>query len=271
MSGQFIGRGLDFNGMPFARYTNPDDEGELPYLVKGLFQVPIGWRGDADVDQFDNVETTDRKKLATDLGRPPRVARPPVLRDDIDGRAFIAIGRYNGGNMFEVHIGRAADDYDAIIDALRDDDLSDEDYDALDMKYDQSAEETLNAEFDNPAEVFALYHGEGWQDEPEETSSWAEGSGDSGGSFDTPDVDVDGDAVEHPTEQEVEFAQGISEKLAGTGVSPDNEIFPTGDGENTDLAGIVDANSDQFNVEPDVAAIREVVYENTAHLDEGDI
>lgn len=264
MSGQFVGRGLDFNGMPFARYTNADDD-EAAYLVKGLFQVPIGWRGDTDVEEYGEVPTTDRSKLATDLGRPPRVARPPVLRDDIDGRAFIAIGRYNGGNMHEVHIGRAEDDYDEFLATLRDN--SEPDYDGFDMKYDQDADETLAAEFDSDG-IYALYHGEGWQDEPEETQGWGDGGDSSnGGSFDTPDVDVDSDSVDHPTAQEVEFAEGIAEKIAGTGVSPDDAIFPVeGEDENTDLAGVVAANDDQFQVDPDVESIREVVYENTAHL-----
>ena len=100
MSGQFTARALDFNGMPFARYADG-------YLVKGLLQVPIGWRGQADVEQYDNVPSTDRSKLSTDLGRPPRIARPPVLRDDLDGRTFVEIDRYNGGNMYEVHVGPA--------------------------------------------------------------------------------------------------------------------------------------------------------------------
>jgi len=274
MAGQFVGRGLDFNGMPFARYTDPDGE-DLPYLVKGLFQVPIGWRGDADVEQFGEVPTTDRSKLAMaesngGMGRAPRVARPPVLRDDIDGRSFIALGRYNGGNMHEVHIGRAVDDYGLILDTMNNDDDPSDHFDALDMKYDEDADERLSAEFDNPAQIYALYHGEGWQGEPEETQGWSEAESNEGGSFDTPDVDIDGDSVDHPTEQEVEFAQGIAEKLAGTGVSPEDAIFPTDEG-NVDLSGIVQANADQFKVDPDVESIREIVYENTAHLDETDL
>lgn len=277
MAGQFIGRGLDFNGMAFARYTAPDD-GDLPYLVKGLFQVPLGWRGDADIDQYggDAVETTDRSKLARaekngGLGRAPRVARPPVLRDDLDGRSFIAIGRYNGGNMHEVHIGRAEDDYTDIMEAINaDEDDVDDLYDAIDMRYDQSADETLNAEFDNPASIYGLYEGEGWLTVPDETQDALDADGDSGGSFDTPDVDIDGDSVDHPTEQEVEFAEGIAEKLAGTGVSPEDDIFPTDEG-NVDLEGIVQANTDQFQVTPDVDAIREVVYENTSHLSTEDL
>lgn len=269
MSGQFVGRGLDFNGMPFARYNVAEDEDDNDYLVKGLFQVPIGWRGDTDVEEYGEVPTTDRSKLATDLGRPPRVARPPVLRDDIDGRAFIAIGRYNGGQMHEVHIGRGADDYEDILELTRDGDLSDDDYDAIDMKYDQSPEERLSAEFNNPSEAYALYTGEGWQDEPEGADPFGSSTSAEGGSFDV-DVEVDEDEVDHPTEQEVEFAEMVSEKIAGTGVSPDEEIFPVDDGK-VDLEGLVGSNSGEFQVTPDVDAIRTVVYENTAHLNPDDL
>jgi hypothetical protein len=275
MSGQRIGRALDFNGMPFARFTDPD-EGDQPYLVKGLFQAPIGWRGDADVEQFEDVPTTDRSELARSesrggLGRPPRVVRPALLRDDIDGRSFIALGRYNGGQMYETHVGRALDDYDEFTETLLDDEDVDDLYDEIGLKYDQDADERLAAEFDNPKEVFGLYHGEGWQDEPENVDWGISGSGSEGGSFDTPDVEVDDDAVEHPTEQEVAFAEGVAEKIAGTGASPDDEIFPISDDESVGLEGLVDHNSDSFQVDPDLDAIREVVYENTGHLDASDL
>ena len=257
MSGQFVGRGLDFNGMPFARYT---DDG---YLVKGLFQVAIGWRGDADVEEYDNVPTTDRSELATDLGRKPRVARPPVLRDDIDGRAFIGIGRYNGGQMHEVHIGRAEESYDDILAAMRDND--DPDYDGLDMKYDQSPEERLAAEFEDASDIYALYHGEGWQSEPDNKQSVLgdEGADTDGGSFDVDDVDDD--AIDHPTSEETTFAKTVAEKLAGTGATPD-EAFESKGG----LEGLVEANSDNFDQEYDIEAIRAEVYANTDHLAEDD-
>jgi len=275
MSGQRIGRALDFNGMPFARFTDPD-EGDDPYLVKGLFQAPIGWRGDADVEQFDHVETTDRSELARaesrgGLGRPPRVARPAILRDDIEGRSFIALGRYQGGQMYETHVGRALDDYSDFLSLLLDDEDPSDEYDEIGLKYDQDADEVLASEFDNPREVYGLYHGEGWQDEPENADWGVSGADNDGGNFDTPDVDVDDDSIEHPTEQERAFAEGVAEKIAGTGADPDDAIFPISDDENVGLEGLVDHNSDSFQVEPDVDAIREVVYENAGHLDTDDL
>jgi hypothetical protein len=62
----------------------------------------------------------------------------------------------------------------------------------------------------------------------------------------------------------------VVEKIAGTGVSPDEEIFPV-DGGKVDLSGLVGANSGEFQVTPDVAAIREYVYENTQHLSTEDL
>lgn len=273
MSGQRIGRALDFNGMPFARFTDPDD-GD-PYLVKGLFQAPIGWRGDADVEQFDTVPTTDRSELARSesrggRGRPPRVARPAVLREDIDGRAFLALGRYQGGQMYETHVGRALDDYEEFVTTMRNDEDVDDLYDEVGLKYDQSADERLSAEFDNPKAIYGLYHGEGWQDEPAD-ADWGV-SDSTGGSFDTPDIEVDDDSIAHPTDQERVFAEGVAEKIAGTGAKPENDIFPVGDdGETVDLAALVAHNEDQFQVEPDADAIREIIYENVGHLDTDDL
>lgn len=253
MSGQFVGRGLDFNGMPFSRYT---DDG---YLVKGLFQVPIGWRGDADVEQYDNVPTTNRKELATDLNRAPRVIRPPVLRDDIDGRAFIGIGRYNGGNMYEVQMGRAQDDYGDVF-------TDDADFDELSMQYSQEADEVLAEAFDDPASVFALYHGEGWQPEPDNAQPFGDGDseGGDGGSF---DVGVADDETAGLTDAEQSFADTISEKIAGRDIHLDDEVFDVGDGEKGDLAALVEHNAGAFDTDdPNVDGIRASIVDQTDHL-----
>lgn len=256
IAGQFIARAFDFNGRPSARYK---DDG---YLVKGLFQHPLGWF-DRDTEDYD-VETTDRSKLARaqsngGLGRPPRVARPPVLRDDIDGESvFVEIDHYNGGPMLEATI--AFNDFEGD---------NWEDATQLEPRYEESPEEVLAATFEEPNEVYSLYHGDGWQPKPDNaqpvmgTDQDEDGGG---GSFDLGDTDVDDDAVEHPTDDEREFAQMVSEKIAGTGATPD-EAFASQGG----LEGIVGNNADQFGVTPDVEAIRTVVYENTSHLDVDDI
>ena len=258
MSGQFLSRALDFNGLPFARYT---DDG---YLMKGLYQAPIGWRGDADVDQFESVPSTNRKELATDLGRPPRVARPPLLRDDIDGRIAIDLGRLNGGDMYEIHSIRALDDYGDYLNG-------EEDADEIDMRYDNAPEERLAEEFDNPDEIYTLYTGEGWQDTPNNAQNVTDNSGeDGGGSFDVDVSDGGGDEVSHPTDDEVEFAQMVAEQIAGTNADPREAIF-NADGNDVDLEGLIGANSGNFGTTPDVAAITEEVFERADHLSTNDL
>jgi hypothetical protein len=262
VSGQRVGRALDFNGMPFARYT------EDGYLIKGLFQAPKGWRGDADVEQYDDVPTTDRSELASKrdgLGRPPRTARPPVLRDDIDGRIFIATGRYNGGRMHEVHVGRAMDDYDGFFETLAANERPD--YDEVEMKYDQDAEETLADAFEDPSQAYGLYHGAGWMPKPDNAQDFGGDGGDDteGGSFDMSMADDSDDGVDHPTEQETQFGEMVAEKLAGTGADPSDEVFEAG-GESVSLDGLVEANEGNFDADPDVDAIRSVIEDNVDHL-----
>lgn len=265
IAGQFIMRALDFNGRPSARYK---DDG---YLVKGLFQHPLGWF-DRDTENYgDLVETTDRSKLARSpdsggLGRPPRVARPPVLRDDIEGEsAFIEIGRYNGGNMLEATIAFNDFDSDNYEEATQ-----------IEPRYEQEPEEVLVEEFDadSATDVYSLFHGDGWQPEPDNAGE-GESEDTSGASFDVDvdtgdDDDADDGGVEHPTDDEVQFGEMVAEKLAGTGATPDQEIFPV-DGGKTDLEGLVGHNAEEFAETPDVDAIREVVYENVNHLDTEDL
>lgn len=261
ISGQFILRALDFNGRPSARFK------EDGYLVKGLFQHPLGWF-DRDTENYgDLVETTDRSNLARSadrggLGRPPRVARPPVLRSDIeDEEVFIEIGRYNGGDMLEATI--AFNDFEggAVEEATQ-----------IEMAYEQEPEEILKEEFDveNTTEVYDLYHGDGWQPEPDNAGD-GETDDTSGGSFDvdvdTGDDDSDDDGI---TEDEQSFGQMVAENIAGSDATPDMDIF-TVQGENTDLEGLVGDNADQFSETPDIDNIREVIYENASHLDVEDL
>lgn len=265
ISGQRAGRILDFNGLPFTRHT------EDGYLVKGLFQAPLGWRntngGMSDKEQYGVTKTRDELK---EEGTYPRVARPPVLRDDIDGRVFFGIGRFLGGNGFEPTIGRAADDYDAVMETLsnNDDVPWEKEYetDILDMKYDQSPEETLAAAFEDASEIYSLYHGAGWQDEPDNAQAILgdEGADTDGGSFDV-EMDDD-DAIDHPTDEETTFAKTVAEKLAGSDATPDDAFESKGG-----LEGLVEENADAFEHETDIEAIRADVYAHTDHLNEDDL
>lgn len=281
ISGQFIGQALDFNGRPSARFK---DDG---YLVKGLLQNPLGWF-DRDEDNYpDLVDTTNRRDIASRDGKgmPPRFARPAVLRDDVEGReVFIDIARYNDGNMLSATTAFNEGDWtiEEYLDAAGGSDSVFETLDSLEgpqPRYEESPEEVLVGAFDLDSGddieyLYDLHDGNGWQPIPDNAFYGVgdQGSdGDSGGSFDTPELA--GDSVEHPTDQEVEFAEMLSEMLAGTGADPDDGgTFkdPTGDGF-TDLEGVVGHNADQFSVTPSVDAIREVIYENVSHLDADDL
>lgn len=270
ITGQFVLRALDFHGRPSARYNSDG------YLVPGVLQHPLGWF-DRDEKNYE-VETTDRSELARDpsrggLGRPPRVVRPPILRDDIRGEeVFVEIDRYGGGNMYEVTT--AFNDFESdpanateigLSYASADEIEGDASWNVNRNPYDV-IEEELGSDFE-----LATYHGDGWQpkvdaaDEPEEDTS--------GGSFDV-DVDtgsVDEDSsVEHPTDNEVEFGEMVSEGLAGTNAKPSMEVFNTPDGK-VDLETFVGMNEGEFDADPDVSAIREVVYENVDHLSVDDL
>ncbi|WP_226041215.1 hypothetical protein [Natrinema sp. DC36] len=263
MAGQFILRALDINGLPSARYK---DDG---YLVKGVLQHPLGWF-DRDTENY-NVDSTDRSKLARDasnggLGRPPRVVRPLILQKDLEGESvFIGIDRYNGGRMLEATTAYndfEGDDYESATD--------------IDLHYEPEIDDIICEEFDvdDPTEVYELYHGDGWQpkidggDEGNDTDT-------SGASFDVSmgddEDESDDSGVDHPTEDEQQFGQMISEQIAGrTDADPDDDIFEGADGK-TDLEGLVGLNAEQFSVTPDVDAIRTVVYSNTDHLNTGDL
>lgn len=268
MTGTIIGRTLDFNGLPWARFTGLDDES--PYLVKGLFQPPIGWRGEADEDFYgsDNVESTDRSELARPvdnggLGRKPRVARPPVLRPDMDGRFFISISRFNGGRMGEANLGFGVDDYDAFVESMEQressyDDIDYDGYDELDLRYAEDADEVLAAEFEGTiADIYDWYGGEGWQNKPDNAFEGTDSNG--SGGFDLGDDD-DNSAVEHPTEQERRFAQMIVQKMAGRDIDPEDDDAFEVDGETMNLSEIIDHNEGNFDVEPSKEAIRDEVY-----------
>lgn len=265
MSGQFIGRALDYNGLPFARYT---DDG---YLVKGLYQAPIGWRSN-DSEEYDR-DVPSRNDLKFDIERYPRVARPPILRDDLEGRSFIAVGRYNGGDGLEGWVGRSMDSYTEVVEAIADDVGRDElPFDPLDMKYEgDRPDERLN-EFANPDEVYTLYHGEGWQDEPDNAQSIsADGDGgDNGGSFDVPSDDND-DAIEHPTDEEETFAKTVSEQITGA-VNDDGEQATPDEAfsEQGGLEGVVESNAGNFDNETDLEAIRTAIYTYTDELSADD-
>ncbi len=238
LSGQFLGRALDFNGLPFAGY---DTNGDQTY---GLFQVANGWR---------EANRSKRGEMASN-GKAPRVARPPILRDDVDR---IAVEIYRSGQAYYINFGHAQDDYEEIIDG-------DGSFESIEFQYADDAAERIASEFDD--DVTSWYKDDGWNDALNLDNKTEDG-GSSGGSFDI-NVDEDGDdgdEVAHPTDNEREFAEMVVEKIEGTGADPSDAIFGNGD-EKTDLDGLVAANEGNFDVTPNVDAIDTHIRENCSHL-----
>lgn len=179
MSGQRIGRTLDTNGVPFAKWT---DSG---YLVKGLYQAPEEWSG---------ANGSRRKELA-DNGKAPRVARAPVIREDVvDTEVLIDLSRYQGGRGYEVHVfdaeafeGEFGGTRTTPIDDIgRTGQYNDLDTDAeITMRFNEDVDDVLAEE-----EIRThMYTGEGWQSEPPNAQDPIVKS------FDT-SLDVDDDADE---------------------------------------------------------------------------
>ena len=215
MSGQILGRAFDFNGRPFAEYK---DDG---YLMKGLFQVPSGWR--------------TNRRACLDAGRKPRVARAPVLRDDVKGeRVTITIGRYNGGRMYEAH---------AYLGTEQDEDAE------LDMLYDEDADDVMAEQ----EYGMSLYHGQGWQDKPANAEAPAQG-------FDIQVQTNEPAEVDGLTDSQLAFVDSVVNALSDTDLTPD-EAFNGG------LAGLME----QHGVTGDVDEIAEAVFDNTPHLDVDDL
>jgi hypothetical protein len=236
LSGQFLGRALDFNGLPFAGY---DANGSQTH---GLFQVANGWR---------EANRSKRGEMASN-GKAPRVVRPPILRDDIDD---IAVEIYRSGQAYYINFGHAQDDYSEIIDG-------DESFESIDFQYAENAAETIASEFDDDPTNW--YEDDGWN-EGLNLDNKSEGGSSDGSSFDIDVNEGDDDDPEHPTDNEVEFANMVVEKIEGTGADPADAIFGDGD-EKTDLEGLVAANEGNFDVTPDVAAIDATIRENASHL-----
>jgi len=251
--GQFLARSLDFNGMVYARYNDND------YLTKGLLQAPLGWRED-DVENYD-VETTDRGKLAAPkdsggLGRPPRIARPIVLRDELqDTRAEIRMSWLGDSQQRRSFDGVFVDGEEL--------DLSNAYADGSGYDFpDAVIEDRLDV--DDADTVYSMYHGDGWQPQPEGYSVDAEEEDTSGGSFDmgvsTDDTDDGG-----LSDDEQQFAEMVTEQLTGTGAHPDDEVFLDG---SEDLIGLVQHNLSNFGTDdPNVDAIRSFIVENSSHID----
>lgn len=267
MSGERLARTLDFNGRPFASWT---DDG---YLVKGLYQVADGWR-DAD---------SSGKRQMKDDGLAPRVARAPILRqrteyewsDDgdledatlldepKDQRVLIDISRFQGGRGYEVHV-LDADEFEDEFGSLdaelprTDDGYVDRELESdgieLGMPYTAAADEIL----EQAGYSVHMYTGDGWQDEPDD---WSPQSTSEVGEF---GVSASSGDAEGFTPKQQQFVDETVGELKGSGMTPE-EMFDGG------LAGLIGKFSGQFDVVPDVEDVRESIYAEVSHLDVDDL
>lgn len=265
LSGQRIGRVLDFNGQPFAKWT---DDPQDPYLVKGLLQPAAEWP-DAN---------SDRRSEMAQNGLAPRIARAPVFRERVDviyddegsieeitvedeGEldAVIDISRWNGGRGYEVHV---FDDEEFVaehgsLDAeLPRDSNNIVDSEAeVDMRYQPLADEVL----EQVGYRMHMHTGAGWQDQP---ANWEPESTSSVGSFgisaDTDDGEG-GFSAEHEA-----FVEEIVGELSGSGMTPE-EAFSGG------LAALIGKKEDMFSRVPDVDEVRREVYARLDYLDSADL
>lgn len=172
VSGNRIGRILDFNGVPFAAYK------EDGYLLKGLIQVSEEWRN----------ANGARKKELKDAGLAPRVARFPVLRDDIS-EVEIEISRWNGGRMYEAHV------FDA-------------DGEELEFKYDEGNADDVLSENNY---TMSLEHGDGWQDKPANAQEQAR----------TFNISIGEPSEDGLTQTGENFVQSVVSALEGTELTPE--------------------------------------------------
>lgn len=261
LTGQRVGRTLDFNGQPFARWTDEDG-----YLIKGLFQSPVGWR---------DANASERASMAKD-GFAPRPARAPILRQrvepvtDDEGEKVganlldepeeqpitVHLERAQSGNSYRVYLFDTEafeDEFDTIDAELprNDDGYVEDDIDSrIEWRYDPHADSVLSqAEYG-----MHMYTGEGFQDEPENAGN------------DTPDFEIsaDSDDTEGLSQEEADFVEMTVSDLAGTGMDPEERYH---DG----VEGLIGKNQDEFSTTPDVDAIEEAVYGAVSHLDVDDL
>lgn len=260
MTGNRVGRTLDFSGRNYARWT------DTPYLVKGLFQCHPDWRG---------ANGGERGRMAGN-GKAPRVARPPIARwqatdDGIDEDASMDIvidvsvmDPSNPESGYEVHVF-AADQMNEEFGSL-DTDIEEMDTDQYGLDVDSVLGFTTH---DNPEAVleaaeypYVMYESDEWGYSPD---NWAleydDGSDDS-----DEDYGID-ELVEDSTpsfeERKDEF---VSQAVAALPDGADPEAaFPNG------VSGLVDAKFPADADDDDVADIREGIYEQTQWLSAEDL
>jgi hypothetical protein len=208
LSGQFIARDLDFNGRPSAKYT---DDG---YLVKGLYQYPQGWWDASPSAKGEMVQN----------GLAPRVARFPVLRDDLadgDVPGVIETSRDGRSHRVSVFADIDVDDGDGDGDDVVMDSVGE--YPQVRMTYNEDTAASVLAE---RGITMSMAHGDEWATEPDTVAGTVPTS-------DADDFDIsvgdDGDAEPAGlTANEQLFADSIATALDDEGVAVTDLSDPEG-------------------------------------------
>lgn len=267
LTGQRLSRLLDFNGQPYARWTDGDD----PYLIKGLYQCAPGWR---------EANGSKRGEMAGE-GKAPRVARAPILRQRVepvfeDGekvganlldepneqRILVDMSRPQSGRGYRLHAFDAEQFEDEFDDLGADVPRNDAGYvkDDIESEIEWNYEPHADSVLEQAEYRMHMYTGDGWQDEPD---SYTPQSTSEVGSFGiaTDDGGDDGDGL---SAEAVQFVEEVAQDLKGTGMTPE-ERYDGG------ISGLVGKHREDFSSAPDVDELREAIFAEVAHLDTSDL
>lgn len=269
MAGQRLARTLDFNGRPFASFSDGDE----PYLVKGLLQVAEGWRDASSSEKGDMVRN----------GKAPRIARAPILRNEVelqfadgdvvgadyldeptDLHILVDLRRAESGRGYRINAfdaGGFEDEFESVntpISEIESNDYGQLEADSeLGMLYTNAADDVLDA-----AEYrMSMYTGDGWQSEPE---GWESDSQAGTSSF---GIGSDDEQAEESTDAEIQqFADEVAGELSGTGMTIE-EAFDDG------LTGLIEEYAEGRVSTEDAEEIREAVYASpdVSHLSTDDL
>lgn len=275
MAGQRLARTLDFNGRPFASFTDGDE----PYLVKGLVQVAEGWRDASSSEKGDMVRN----------GKAPRIARAPILRNEVelqfadgdvvgaeyldeptDLEILVDLRRAESGRGYRINAFDAEDfeeefgSLDTPVSEIESNDYGQLEADSeLGMLYTSGADDVLDA-----AEYrMSMYEGDGWESAPE---GWEPSSQSGTSSF---GIGSDGSEEEtkESTDAEIQqFADEIADEISGTGLTITDAF---GDENEDGLSFVIEEYGGDRVTTEDAEAIQEAVYghPDVSHLSPDDL
>jgi len=258
MSGNRVGRALDFNGQPFARWT------DTPYLVKGLLQCVPEWRNNRG----------QRGTLVKE-GKAPRVARPVVPRfqateDSVDERAsmdiIIDVSKLDPSDPtsgYEVHVFDAeqfSDEFGSLDHPISE---MDENRYGLDVESElgYTTHDNPEAVLEDAGVPYFMYESDEWGHSPTEWALEYDDGSDSNESYGIEDL-VEDNTPSFEERKEQFVAEAVD--ALPDGAQP-ADAFPNG------VSGLVDAKFPDDADDDDVADIRTGIYEQTQWLSTDDL